>query len=52
MKLKYTGTAPVDIPMLGVTVNPGDTIEVDDDQGAEMIAQGVFKAVQSTKRKK
>lgn len=40
MKVTYTGEWPVDIPSLQVAVAPGESIDVDDATGAQLVAQG------------
>lgn len=49
MRLKYLGDTDVDIPELGMTVAPGEIVDVDDDIGRRMAESAVWQVTSRDK---
>ena len=45
MKVKYIGTYEGTVPWCGITVKPGDEVEVSDEVGKQLLTTGQFVEV-------
>lgn len=49
MRVKFVGDSAVEVPEVGLTVDPGQTIDVADDIGQRMVCSAMWQATTKTK---